>query len=1230
MIAVAIASLVLISGGWTSPAAFIDLPVPFLMSGVGAGGQVDQAEWQKLADERDQLMKEQKFAEALPLARRVVEVLRKEKPNSVELGKALTTIADLHERLGQLNEADKVLEEALSILQQGAGPGSLPIAAALHEQGRVAYGKQNLKLAREKWEQALAIYERLVPNSFDVANNLNNLGVVASNRGDLEEAQRRYEAALAIRERLAPGSLSVAASLNNLGNVAADRGDLDGAWRRYEAALAIRERLAPGSLDVAASLHNLGNIALHRGDLEGAQRRFEAALSIRERLAPGSGDVAASLNNLGMVAHDRGDFEGAQRRYETALAILERLTPGSLSVAASLNNLGNVAADRGDLEEAQRRYETALAIREKLAPGSLSVAASLNNLGTIAKNRNDLEEAQRRFGVALAIVEKLAPGSQSLAILLTNLGFVAHDRGDLEEAQRRYETALAILERLVPGSQNLAMLLINLGNVAADRGDLEEAQRRYEAALAIRERLAPGSSDVAASLNNLGTIAQQRNDLESAQRWFKAALALNEKRAPGSPDVAASLNNLGMVASDRGDLDEAQRQYGAALAIMEKLAPSSPEVAAILVNLGTVASDRGDLEVARRRYEAALPILERLASGSNNLANCLNNLGIVAKKGGDLERAQRRYEAALAIREKIAPGSLAVARSLNNLGEVLDRRARFDDATRTYRKLAEVLAIQIETGYGLADAGISRLAETESARMIAETPQRHFESVYEAILRVRSLQSRTGLTSQIQDLVARDPDLKTLRSKALETRKRADDFALDPEVEPVMTEAAARAASSASLDFLSQLKKKHGTALRLIPPSRAELQAKLGTDGAVVDFYRRTDRDKPYYLAVVTLGTGQPHFIEVGSEAAIETAVRELQELMNGSNGAGNAEAIFARLDELTFRKLDKVLKGKTRVYVVADGVIAQIPLAGLVTGVKPDKSSETGKRTAYRIEDMALRLVPSPLEPGLRPSGASGEGSVIVADIDPNLEVSAAQVKPSAFQFAKPPKPNETKGDGLDENGNWTILSYAEEEIKKLKATETLRYAQVWRKGAATEEQLLKLKSPRYLIISAHGFFTEKDDKKGDFKRSAIMSQLAKADDSMFRSGLVLSGANHADELRKQGKYDGLLTAADAARLNLRGTRLVVLSACQSGRGDFSAGMGVLGLRRAFRTAGAQGVVMSLFNVPNQSTAELMALFFKNVKEGSDNAEALRKAQLEMKKKNGPYHWAGFVYEGG
>jgi len=143
------------------------------------------------------------------------------------------------------------------------------------------------------------------------------------------------------------------------------------------------------------------------------------------------------------------------------------------------------------------------------------------------------------------------------------------------------------------------------------------------------------------------------------------------------------------------------------------------------------------------------------------------------------------------------------------------------------------------------------------------------------------------------------------------------------------------------------------------------------------------------------------------------------------------------------------------------------------------------------------------------------------------------------------------------------------------------------------------------------------------------MMSQLAKADDSMFRSGLVLSGANHAEELRKQGKYDGLLTAADAARLNLRGTRLVVLSACQSGRGDFSAGMGVLGLRRAFRTAGAQGVVMSLFNVPEESSAELMALFFKNVKEGSDNAEALRKAQLDMMKKYGPYHWAGFVYEG-
>ena len=99
---------------------------------------------------------------------------------------------------------------------------------------------------------------------------------------------------------------------------------------------------------------------------------------------------------------------------------------------------------------------------------------------------------------------------------------------------------------------------------------------------------------------------------------------------------------------------------------------------------------------------------------------------------------------------------------------------------------------------------------------------------------------------------------------------------------------------------------------------------------------------------------------------------------------------------------------------------------------------------------------------------------------------------------------------------------------------------------------------------------------------------------------------------------------------MKLKGTRLVVIGACSSGRGDYSAGRGVLGLRRAFRTAGAQGGIMSLYEVNDAATQELMGLLYGGLSKGLSAPDALHQAQLTMIRRNySAYNWAAFVYEG-
>ena len=139
--------------------------------------------------------------------------------------------------------------------------------------------------------------------------------------------------------------------------------------------------------------------------------------------------------------------------------------------------------------------------------------------------------------------------------------------------------------------------------------------------------------------------------------------------------------------------------------------------------------------------------------------------------------------------------------------------------------------------------------------------------------------------------------------------------------------------------------------------------------------------------------------------------------------------------------------------------------------------------------------------------------------------------------------------------------------------------------------------------------------------------------EDPLLRSWLALAGINRwlRRETVPTEAGNCVLTAMDAATLDLADTELVMLSACESGLGVIQVGEGVLGLRRAFALAGARTVIMSLWQIPDQQTQELIVDFYKrSLRSGESRAAALRAAQLTMKKKyRDPFYWGAFVCEG-
>ena len=187
------------------------------------------------------------------------------------------------------------------------------------------------------------------------------------------------------------------------------------------------------------------------------------------------------------------------------------------------------------------------------------------------------------------------------------------------------------------------------------------------------------------------------------------------------------------------------------------------------------------------------------------------------------------------------------------------------------------------------------------------------------------------------------------------------------------------------------------------------------------------------------------------------------------------------------------------------------------------------------------------------------------------------------------------------------------------------------------TEESFKSLsgKNANILHIATHGFYytqEELDDK--DYQFMVLNNQRASTEDkALTRTGLIMSGANHILEGEKlpDSVEDGILTAKEIANVDLRGLDLVVLSACQTGLGDISQGEGVFGLQRGFKKAGANSILMSLWEVNDEATQILMTQFYKNLVSGQSKRQSLRSAQKYLREYNNgcynePKYWAAFI----
>ncbi|WNG43125.1 tetratricopeptide repeat protein [Archangium minus] len=907
---------------------------------------------------------------------------------------------------------------------------------------------------------------------------------------------------------------------------------------------------------------------------------IERALPIQEAaLGPRHPDVASSLAQLGDLYVYQGFYSEAAPLFERALSIQEEaLGSHHLEVAASLNLLGDLHGKLGRYSEAESLISRALAIREAaLGPHHSVVAASLLHLASIYAEKGLYSKAESLYERALAIQEaSLGPRHRRVAPPLTNLAVLYWRQGFYSKAEPLFVRALSILEETVgPHHPNSAMLLDDLAMLYLDQGLHAKAEPLLKRALAIRETaLGPHHPYFADSLDNLARLYRAQRLYSKAESIYERVLSIQEAAVgPHHPRVADTLNRLALLYREQGVDAKAEPLFERALAIRKSvLGLHHPAVAASLNNLAT-------LRLAQHHLSQALPLLaQSLAASEAHLRQEI--LGFSEARLASTLLRFRKDEERLYALVRVHPDdervrrlalSAALLRKGRSLEEMADTsRIIFRDLNPEDRKTLERLrALRTERSV-LALAGAGKLSPSQH--------QRHLQKLADQCDALE------------RELARRSGPLRALRSQP---------------------------APDKLADSVASKIPKDGALIEFVAYSEGPLVPSMGVPQSESSKGLR-------YLALVLFADGRSHALDLGPAETIDQAASRLHQALAGHSS--EHESAAQELYTLTLHRLIPLLGKTRRLFVSPDGQLTLVPFTAL----------HDGRR--FLVDAFEFTYLTSGKDLLPHPEDIPSSRSVVVL-ADPDFSTTSATgsvetESSSVERLASLQRFFSMRSAELVERP-WLPLPGTRQEAEAIQRL--FPRASLLLGRAASKDALLKLDRPGLLHIATHGFFL--GDAATPPATRAVQQCCALADpglrehpeDPLLRSGLVLAGANSTQESSGPAPLaSSLVTALELGGMDLWGTQLVVLSACDTGRGDVKLGQGIYGLRRALVVAGAETVVSSLWKINDGKTSEFMEAFYRHLLAGEGRVAALHSAMREMRRKHPhPYYWAPFIATG-
>jgi CHAT domain-containing protein len=938
---------------------------------------------------------------------------------------------------------------------------------------------------------------------------------------------------------------------------------------------------------------------------------------------------------------DRANLERALGQRDAAAVRLAALASapgfGDGALAAELREAqARLAFDGGADRQALEAAQESLRLREALfADDHPLLLETKNLLAAITLRLGDRPAAEGAWREVLAGFARRY-GEESLATLtvMSNLGMLLEQVGLFDEAEPLLRDALAAARTVLgPTHPQTLTIMNNLALLLESQGTFDQAEALYLEPLETLRAQGQGDRPEALAMeNNLAYLyLLQGAGVEAQRRFAELFERFAGSLGPSHPDTLRALNNRGRAEALLGDLAAARQSLLAALAGREaRYGPLHRDVVRSQIDLGSLEQQEGALAAAEARLREALSRAERgLGEAHPYTFDALNALAAVLRQQGKRDAAFRL------------------------------QRAGFERRTAFFQRVLPVTGENAREGY-------LRLHRPELDAFLALMPDHPDEAEAGRALLEVSL-ARKGLLLAIASDIAQiaalglNPELSALTESLADARETLAQLTLGGpgEGDPLAHLAKLRAEERRIEDLQRALGRASLRYQQTIEaPSVDELAAQLPAEGAaLVDFLAYRDDEGTRRLLAAVLQRGPEGAMAVQPVAfapldKIEEGIRYYRELIQ-DEGVGDDELLEEGmfLYEDVWAPVAEYLDPDLPVYLVPDGLLNILPFDALVDEDERYLLETLDLRILSSARDLLPHRLPVAEAPPLVMAGPDYDTDA-VADPEQLAQArsraagrSAPASRPGREEEALPTSRAAVVLESLRAASDGLRgLSFSPLPGARLEGELIVR--RLGEAPSAAPEILTALDAqeavlgeltapPTILHLATHGFFLAPEEKLRKrlmkAQRSAEMVIPPPGDNPLLRAGLAFAGINENAPFFGQldTRNDGVLTAMEVLDLDLTGTQLAVLSACETGLGEIHEGEGVYGLRRAFQEAGVREVVTSLWEVSDAGTQALMTAMYARLAEGMAPREALREAQRELAASprwGYPYVWAAFM----